>query len=178
MKKHGLRGLLLGVSMALLLAGGVALAQGLSVTVDQDCFECWPQRYEPDEEHTVVVTVDDYMPDNIAASFQINGALVWSRSEPGPCHGSPCEILLAVLCDDMQAYVHDDCVDCGVSEFPAEYGDWLVRVWQPSEEAEVAFRFAEVCEEEFVPEPGSIMLLGSGLAGLAAYAALRWRTRE
>ena len=34
------------------------------------------------------------------------------------------------------------------------------------------------CEVEFVPEPGSILLLGSGLAGLAGYATLRWRTRE
>ncbi|NIN99859.1 MAG: PEP-CTERM sorting domain-containing protein [Anaerolineae bacterium] len=31
---------------------------------------------------------------------------------------------------------------------------------------------------EFVPEPGSILLLGSGLAGLAGYASLRWRARE
>ena len=33
-------------------------------------------------------------------------------------------------------------------------------------------------EEEFVPEPGSILLFGSGLAGLAGYAAVRWRGRS
>ena len=32
-------------------------------------------------------------------------------------------------------------------------------------------------EEEFVPEWGSVALLGSGLAGLAGYATLRWRRR-
>jgi hypothetical protein len=41
------------------------------------------------------------------------------------------------------------------------------------------FTFAEDCSAlEFVPEPGTIALLGSGLAGLAGYAALRWRARS
>jgi hypothetical protein len=34
----------------------------------------------------------------------------------------------------------------------------------------------EPCQEEFVPEPGSMMLLSGGLMGLAGYAALRVRS--
>jgi hypothetical protein len=45
-------------------------------------------------------------------------------------------------------------------------------------ETEDYYLTPEAPPEEFVPEPGSVLLLGSGLAGLAGYAALRWRARE
>jgi len=44
MKKPWLRGVLLGVSLALLLSGGLALAEG-TLTVDKECVECVPDRY-------------------------------------------------------------------------------------------------------------------------------------
>jgi hypothetical protein len=34
--------------------------------------------------------------------------------------------------------------------------------------------YIEVCTPEFIPEPSSLLLLGSGLAGLASYAGMRW----
>lgn len=37
--------------------------------------------------------------------------------------------------------------------------------------------YIEVCEE-FVPEPGSLLLLASGLTGLAGYGGLRWARRQ
>ena len=63
MKEHGLRALLLGVSMALLLAGGVALAQGVYITADQECFECWdvslvaPASIAPPEDKVVTLEI-------------------------------------------------------------------------------------------------------------------------
>jgi hypothetical protein len=68
---------------------------------------------------------------------------------------------------------------------PSDYGEWTWKLEDATGEVEGKFHFAEdlgdcPVEEmdEFVPEPGSILLLGSGLAAFARYASLRRRTRE
>ena len=204
MKRHWLRGVLLGVSLALLLAGGVAVAQGLYAMPDQDCFECqyradgWP----PPEDRILELTIGGYDTMDLLCGRLTMAGMLWDEG-CGPVMGDPpCVFGVAVECATMQVFYETNCWadangaalggDVGPAAYPdAVYGEWVWKQWQ--EELDdgdgmvtagpvyAKFRFAEDCtpvEEEFVPEPGSILLLGSGLAGLAGYATLRWRTRE
>jgi hypothetical protein len=198
MKRHSLRGLLLGVSLALLLVGGSALAQGLSVTVDQDCFECWARAdgWPPDDEHTVVLTFDGFDPNERLWGRMTMAGVIWDEGYwYPPLVGPPCTAAVAVLCETQEVLFGSECelnpeasASAVFGNGPlAQYGEWVWRTWQTdtSDPNDVIagpvyayFEYAEVCEEEFVPEAGTVLLLGSGLAGLAGYAALRWMTRE
>ena len=85
MKRHWLRGILLGVSLAMLLASGVALAQGLFFTVDKECVECWPgEGFPTDDRYLLGFTVGGWNTNyDLCVRTTIDGVLLGAG-----CHDS------------------------------------------------------------------------------------------
>jgi hypothetical protein len=176
MTKHWLRGLVLGVSLALLLASGVALAQGITVTTDPPgCYECWT-----DESQWTQLRV-------YTSGWADNETVTWRAWKDGvllgdPFHGSVQASEGAfswAFCTSLCPGVRSGADAQNILVCP--FGHLKLRLTGATSgrTGEVEFLVAEDCAAAlFVPEPGSILLLGSGLAGLAGYATLRWRTRE
>jgi hypothetical protein len=182
MKNHWLRGVLLGVSLALFLAGGVALAQGIAITTDpEECLECFTGN-EPNwlvlhssgwlDNETITIHYwfeGEYLDSCLSCGQAVNGE--WS-----------CLQFFAVLCPDGNNISQLDAaafseVDPSVA---VGLGNWeFVLVGDASgREGSFSIVVAEDClAYEFVPEAGTIALLGSGLAGLAGYATLRLRSK-
>jgi hypothetical protein len=193
MKNHWLRGLVLGVSVALLLSGGVALAQSLHAW--PECFQCQPRTeydgeegypyfynwescgWEPGEPlyYRETFANGEYWDDDYNADEEgcvADGPWTWTCGGEAQHHSANATLANSwVWPDDFW----------GPFEICVSVPDMLPDQVSADQTVCDTILFAEVCEaaaEEFVPEPGTILLLGSGLAGLAGYAALRWRARE
>jgi hypothetical protein len=186
MGKKWVVGLVLGLSLALLLTAGCA---------DKDCVPCYPATVQ-------VLAVRPAVPDEYMVNFsakltdgQAYCANLYQDGVPvseevcGEPGATEINASFFVTCEDPTVFFSTDIPGVGFVPVQVEdpFGEWQLgaRVVDgiASEDLDewdwvVGWRVAEVCEPEFVPEPGTVLLLGSALAGLAGYGALRWRSRH
>jgi hypothetical protein len=170
-----------------LLAAGTAFAQ-LSLVIEPSCVECCPlENLGPCPGFTTGV---------VGKGWQANERLVLVLRGPGPAgpfgtgffsadDTGGLEAQLIFFCEnpwvaaegrpaqlsDGYWWIHPDWR-------PQDYGLWNLEVRGDSGSTAASFLFAEDCAAaEFVPEPGTAMLVATGVAGAAAYATLRLRGR-
>lgn len=196
MQKHGLSGLLLGVSLALLLSGGVAMAAA-SLGIEPWCGVCCDDVLVDQEAQAGLPECDDFFTATTSGWGDFE-SLGFTLSSPGPRlplnfialadENGQMVVRLYLMCwtgnnvFQTSADGPDLNVIWSAQWTEDDYGKWALLAEGSEDSVEADFYFVEdgdACRAmEFVPEPGTLVLLGSGLAGLAGYAALRWRTRE
>jgi len=172
-------------AVLLLLTWGAVLAQ-LRLSIQPTCIECCPlEGLGPCPGYTAWVTSTGWRPDE---------GLILVLRGPGPAgpfgtgflgadDEGRLELQLIFLCENPWLAKDEATVHAGEKYWwihpewkPGDYGQWHLEVRGGSGALGGDLLFAEDCEAaEFVPEPGSLLLLGSGVVGLAVYLAHRAR---